>query len=137
AAAVAAGAVPFAVGTDAGGSIRIPASFCGVTGLKPTHGAVPTRGAVPLTYSQDTVGILARSARDVALVIENAAGVQLHAAVVAIVERSRPLDGVRVGIDRAFVEQRASPDVARALEDVLRVFGELGATVVEIELSSL
>ena len=73
AAAVAAGAVPFAVGSDAGGSIRIPAAFCGVTGLKPTHGAVPTRGAVPLTYSQDTVGILARSARDVALVTAVAA----------------------------------------------------------------
>ena len=74
AAAVAAGAVPFAIGTDAGGSIRIPAALCGVTGLKPTLGRIPRTGAAPLTHSQDTVGILARSARDIGLVLEHVAG---------------------------------------------------------------
>jgi aspartyl-tRNA(Asn)/glutamyl-tRNA(Gln) amidotransferase subunit A len=129
AAAVAAGAVPFAVGSDAGGSIRIPAAFCGVTGLKPTHGAVPTRGAVPLTYSQDTVGILARSARDVALVTAVAAGTDLST--------SFEPDGVRVGVDRAFVEERASADAVRALDEALRVLRELGGSVVEVELAPL
>ena len=129
AAAVAAGAVPFAVGSDAGGSIRIPAAFCGVTGLKPTHGAVPTRGAVPLTYSQDTVGILARSARDVALVTAVAAATDVSTGL--------ELDGVRIGIDRAYVEERASADAVHALDDALRTLRGLGARIVDVELAPL
>jgi aspartyl-tRNA(Asn)/glutamyl-tRNA(Gln) amidotransferase subunit A len=129
AAAVAAGAVPFAVGSDAGGSIRIPAAFCGVTGLKPTHGAVPTGGAVPLTYSQDTIGIIARSARDVALVTTVAAATDLSAGL--------ELEGVRVGVDRAFVEERVSADAVHALDDALYVLRELGGRVVEVELAPL
>ena len=69
AAAVAAGAVAFAVGTDTGGSIRIPAAYCGVTGLKPTFGRVPTLGCAGLSPSQDVVGFIARSARDIAFVL--------------------------------------------------------------------
>jgi aspartyl-tRNA(Asn)/glutamyl-tRNA(Gln) amidotransferase subunit A len=69
AAAVAAGAVAFAVGTDTGGSIRIPAAYCGVTGLKPTFGRLPTQGCAGLSPSQDVVGVLARSAADVAFVL--------------------------------------------------------------------
>ena len=64
AAAVAAGIIPLALGTDTGGSARIPASCCGVVGLKPTHGALPTRGMVPLAPSLDTIGLLARTAAD-------------------------------------------------------------------------
>jgi aspartyl-tRNA(Asn)/glutamyl-tRNA(Gln) amidotransferase subunit A len=69
AAAVAAGAVAFAVGTDTGGSIRIPAAYCGVTGLKPTFGRLPTQGCAGLSPSQDVVGVLARSAADLAFVL--------------------------------------------------------------------
>lgn len=69
AAAVAASAVAFAVGTDTGGSVRIPAAYCGVTGLKPTFGRLPTRGCAGLSPSQDVVGVLARSAADVAFVL--------------------------------------------------------------------
>jgi len=129
AAAVAAGAIPFAVGTDAGGSIRIPAAFCGVTGLKPTYGAVSARGAVPLTFSQDTVGVLARSARDVALVTAVAAETELSLEI--------DLGNLRVGVDRSFVEQRASANVARALDDAVAVLAGLGATVVEVQLDRL
>ncbi|MGO4252738.1 amidase [Paenarthrobacter sp. TAF1] len=64
AAAVAAGIIPLALGTDTGGSARIPAACCGVVGLKPTHGALPTRGMVPLSPSLDTIGLLARTAAD-------------------------------------------------------------------------
>src|SRR5919197_340675 len=69
AAAVAAGAVAFAIGTDTGGSVRIPAAYCGVVGLKTTFGRLPTLGCAPLSPSQDVVGVLARSAADVAFVL--------------------------------------------------------------------
>lgn len=74
AAAVAAGIVPLALGTDTGGSARIPAACCGVVGLKPTHGAVSTTGMVPLAPSMDTVGLLARTAADCALLWTALAG---------------------------------------------------------------
>lgn len=143
AAAVAAGAVPFAIGTDAGGSIRIPAALCGVTGLKPTLGRIPTTGAVPLTYSQDTVGILARSARDVALVLEHVAGhdpkdaASIPAPVPAFAELGGSCQGTRLGFDPAAFVGRTTPQIAAAAESALAVFKGLGAETVEVDLSLL
>ena len=73
-AAVAAGLVPGALGTDTAGSIRIPAAFCGVTGIRPTTGRVPNRGVIPVSWTYDTVGPLARTAEDCALLLDAIAG---------------------------------------------------------------
>jgi aspartyl-tRNA(Asn)/glutamyl-tRNA(Gln) amidotransferase subunit A len=143
AAAVATGAVPFAIGIDAGGSIRIPAALCGVTGLKPTLGRIPKTGAAPLTYSQDTVGILARSARDVALVLEHVAGhdpkdaASIPARVPAFADLGESCEGTRLGFDSDAFVGRTTPEIAAAAESVLAVLTGLGAEPVEVDLSLL
>jgi aspartyl-tRNA(Asn)/glutamyl-tRNA(Gln) amidotransferase subunit A len=148
AAAVAAGAVPFAIGTDTGGSIRVPAALCGVVGLKPTFGLVPRAGAFPLSPAQDTVGVLARSALDVAAVLEHIAGTAADdpssitaprppsaASISDRVGRSSPLANVRLGVDSRVGRQR--PEVSAALDAAIDQFLDLGARVVEIDLSAL
>jgi aspartyl-tRNA(Asn)/glutamyl-tRNA(Gln) amidotransferase subunit A len=151
AAAVSAGAVPFAVGSDAGGSVRIPAAFCGVTGLKPTLGRIPKTGSVPLTYSQDTIGLLARSALDVALVLQHVAGHDPldSSSIPAAVPRfhdelrrrldaaGRPLRGLRLGFDEAAFAERTTAEIENAAKSALGVFVEAGAELVEIDLSIL
>jgi aspartyl-tRNA(Asn)/glutamyl-tRNA(Gln) amidotransferase subunit A len=151
AAAVAARALPFAIGGDTGGSVRIPAALCGVVGLKPTFGRISRRGAVPLSYSQDTVGILARSALDIALVLDQVAGfdrddpatldVPSPAVAARVAARAagdeRPLRGLRVGIDRARLEDARDPEAVKLVEATLDVLTELGAVLVELELTLL
>jgi aspartyl-tRNA(Asn)/glutamyl-tRNA(Gln) amidotransferase subunit A len=143
AAAVAAGAVPFAIGTDTGGSTRIPAALCGVTGLKPTLGRVPMTGALPLSSSQDTVGILARSATDVALVLEHVAGhdpedaSSIPARVPLFAELATSCEGRRVGFDPDVFVGRTTAAVAAAAESALTLFTELGAEPVAVDLSPL
>jgi aspartyl-tRNA(Asn)/glutamyl-tRNA(Gln) amidotransferase subunit A len=135
--------VPFAIGTDAGGSIRIPAALCGVTGLKPTLGRIPKTGAAPLSQSQDTVGILARSARDVALVLEHVAGhdpedaASIPAPVPAFADLDGSCEGTKIGFDRDRFAGRTTPEIAAAAESALAVFEGLGAEPVEVDLSLL
>jgi aspartyl-tRNA(Asn)/glutamyl-tRNA(Gln) amidotransferase subunit A len=143
AAAVAAGAVPFAIATDTGGSIRIPAALCGVTGLKPTLGRVPKTGAAPLSPSQDVVGILARSARDVALVLEHVAGhdpadpASIRAPVPAFADVPASCEGTRVGFDPEAFEERTTPEIAAAARSAVDVLVAAGAEPVEVDLSML
>ena len=150
AAAVAARAVPFAIGSDAGGSIRIPAAFCGVTGLKPTLGRIPKSGSVPLTYSQDTIGILARSALDIALVLEHVAGhdpldsssiparvAPFHDEVQRSLQTGQPLRGLRLGVDLRSFAKQTTPELEAAARSALEVLSAAGAAVVEVELSLL
>lgn len=142
ASAVAAGMVLGSLGTDTGGSIRIPAAFCGVTGLKPTYGRVPKSGCIPLGHSLDHIGPLARSARDCALMLEVMAGYD-HSDPTSV-DRGIPayskaltgdLTGLRIGVDRltryAGTEDPALADTFAAAVSVL---AELGAQIVEIEL---
>lgn len=148
AAAVAAGAVPFAIGSDTGGSVRIPAALCGVVGFKPTFGRLPRTGTLPLCYAQDTVGILTRSALDAALVLEHIAGFDpadpgslpvatspyLRLAEERVTPH-RPLAGLRLGVDRDYLWRRSSPEVAAAAEAALGELASLGASEVAVDLS--
>jgi len=140
--AVATGMVLGALGTDTGGSIRIPASFCGITGLMPTFGRVPKSGCVPLGYSLDHIGPLTRTARDAAVMLSVLAGDD--ASDPSTVDVSVPdylsgmtneLSGLRVGVQR--LEQYASdedPALPGSFADAVAMLVAAGADVVEITL---
>lgn len=137
--AVAMGAVFGAFGSDTGGSIRLPAALCGVTGLKPTFGRVSRHGAMPLSQSHDHVGPLARTARECALLFSCVAGADPkdpttdNASTYEIdALRSDHMKGLRIGVDTEFFRRDLHPEIARRLDDSLRVFTDAGATVLEV-----
>jgi len=141
AAAVAAGIVPFATGTDTGGSIRQPAAFCGITGIKPTYGLVSRWGMIAFASSLDCGGVLARSAADCALVLSAIAGHDPRDAT--SVERSRDdyvaelstsLKGIRIGVAREYFGAGVEDGVATATHAALRELEKLGATLIDISL---
>lgn len=133
-AAIAAGLLPGAVGTDTAGSIRNPASACGIVGLKPTYGAVSRRGVFPLAFSLDHVGPLTRSVADSAIMLDAMRGGR---------GVDRDLDegvqGIRIGVVRHFheVDLPGDPEVGAAIEVVARALGEAGALVSQVWLPSL
>jgi aspartyl-tRNA(Asn)/glutamyl-tRNA(Gln) amidotransferase subunit A len=134
-AAVAAGAVSMAMGSDTGGSIRIPSSFCGVTGLKPTHGAVSLRGAMPMCPSLDTAGPLAVGAEDCALVHRVLAGYDdayPWSRTGAAAEPVTALGGVTIARPRSFFDL-VHPETHAAVDAAAKTFESLGAHVEEIE----
>jgi aspartyl-tRNA(Asn)/glutamyl-tRNA(Gln) amidotransferase subunit A len=141
AAAVAAGLCFGALGTDTGGSIREPAAFCGVVGLKPTYGRVSNRGVVPLSWSLDHVGPMTRSVRDAAIVLAAVAGYDPQdstsvdrpvGSYVAPLGRGRtPL---RVGLPREFFFADLDREVQAATDEALRVLGTLGARAQDVPL---
>ena len=134
AAAVAAGLCVGAVGTDTGGSIRIPASLCGVTGIKPTYGLVPTGGIVPLSWSLDHAGPLARTVRDVALFLAVMAGRgEGRAEGIGSEEK---LSGLRVGVPRAFFWERVDAEVESLAAAAVEALRDLGAVVRDVEVPS-
>jgi len=147
AAGVAFGALPFAVGADTGGSVRIPASLCGVVGLKPTFGRVPRRGGAPMSYSQDSLGILGRTVADVALVLAVMAGhdrldpssfdVPVPDYSAALAEAAHDLRGLRLGVDDSYIARVGDGEVQEALRRALQVMQEHGADVVSVDLSRL
>ena len=127
--AVAAGLGAVSLGTDSGGSIRIPASFCGVVGLKPTYGLVPTVGVIPVSPTLDHVGVLARSVGDVAAVVAATAGVRR--------ELRRSLAGARIGLLERAVVESLSPEVADLLDAAVELMRASGAAVDELPIPSL
>lgn len=138
AAAVAGGLAAFALGSDTGGSIRVPASYCGLTGLKPSFGQVATAGMVHLSHSFDTVGPLCRTAEDCALVLQALIAPEASGRPVAIGEPEQDLAGLRIGLVRRFHEDgRAVDAVTGAIERALVVFRGLGATIEDVQLSPL
>ena len=119
--AVAAGLVPFALGTDTGGSIRVPAALCGVTGLNPTVGRVDTSGMSPLAPSFDSIGPLAHSAHDAALVYNAIQDEQ--------VDIAQDIAGLRIGICETLFFDDAQVEVVTAVLESARALEELGAVL--------
>jgi len=132
--AVSAGMCAGAVGTDTGGSIRIPASLCGIVGIKPTYGRVPVDGIVPLSWSLDHAGPLTRTVRDAALFLDVMAGMDGAGSFSRTLDRSGALPGIRVGVPRPFFWERLDAEVAALAGDALRAVEELGAHLVECEV---
>ncbi len=121
-AAVAAGVIPAALGTDTGGSIRHPAAMCGVVGLKPTWGLVPTAGVMPLSQSLDCVGPIARSAADAALLFDVIAGTGSRHADAC----DGAVRGVSMAVVGGYFREAVVPAVEAALREAVRIFAELG-----------
>jgi aspartyl-tRNA(Asn)/glutamyl-tRNA(Gln) amidotransferase subunit A len=145
-AGVASGMFPLALGSDTGGSIRNPASVCGIVGLKPTYGLVSRRGVFPLSFTLDHIGPMTRTVADNALLLEILAGhdpLDPGSAATNARHFSRSLDhgvsGLRIGFVRHFHETDvpAHPDVTAALEDAARVLEAEGALVKTVTLPKL
>lgn len=143
AAAVAAGLAPFSLGEDTGGSVRMPASFCGITGLKTTYGRVSRYGLIPLVSSFDTIGPMARSVYDVALVLETIAGhdpkdstsrVESVQSYSATLKKTENLRGLRVGIPKEYFVEGLDSEVDSSLRAAIRQIEHLGAEVVGVSL---
>jgi aspartyl-tRNA(Asn)/glutamyl-tRNA(Gln) amidotransferase subunit A len=131
-AAVAAGMVFAAMGTDTGGSIRIPASYCGTVGLKPTLGLVSKAGVMPLGFSLDHMGPLTRTVRDAALLLEAITGHEPF-----LPPPDAPLKGVRIGWPENFFFDRVQPDVASAVGRAARLAEEAGARVMTVRVPDI
>src|ERR1700730_17704503 len=145
-AGLAAGFFPAALGTDTGGSIRNPASMCGITGMKPTYGRVSRRGVVPLAFSLDHVGPVTRTVRDNAMMLQVIAGhdpadpasadepVPDYGAMLG-----KDVKGLRIGVIRHFYTKdvAADPKQVDALDAAVRLFAEAGAATAEITLPPL
>ncbi|HSH83166.1 MAG TPA: Asp-tRNA(Asn)/Glu-tRNA(Gln) amidotransferase subunit GatA, partial [Herpetosiphonaceae bacterium] len=139
--AVAAGQALGALGTDTGGSIRLPAAFCGVTGLKPTYGRVSRYGAVAFASSLDQIGPFGRTARDCAMLLEAIAGADPNdgtAANAAVPHYAGFLDGdirgLRVGVPAEYFVEGMHPRITVAVREAIEVLRERGAEVVEVSL---
>ncbi|MDA2809064.1 amidase [Nocardiopsis sp. RSe5-2] len=133
--AVASGTATFALGTDTGGSIRVPAALNGVVGLKPTFGLVPLRGVTPLSWSLDHVGPITRTVRDAALALSALApGWAAEADDAPEPGGSAPLKGLRVGVPRNYFFDRVDADVEAAVRRATERLVELGATPVDVEI---
>jgi len=141
AAAIAARLTPVATGTDTGGSIRQPAALCGLTGLKPTYGAVSRYGMIAFASSLDQAGPMAKSAEDCALLLSAMAGFDARDST--SLERpaedygrdlEKPLSGLRIGLPKEFFGAGMDADVRAAVEAALAEYRKLGATTVEVQL---
>ena len=141
AAAVAAGIVPLALGSDTGGSVRQPASLCGVLGMKPTYGRNSRYGLVAFASSLDQIGVFARNTEDVARVLGIIAGRDPRDATSADVPvpdytalLTGDVKGVRLGFPRALFGKGVDDEVKHSVESVVDVYRELGAKIIDVEL---
>jgi aspartyl-tRNA(Asn)/glutamyl-tRNA(Gln) amidotransferase subunit A len=139
--AVAAGMTPMALGSETGGSVRQPASFCNVVGLKPTYGRISRYGLVAYASSLDCISPIANSPRDIALLLTHIAGRDEHDSTSAPVpvpdyvsELEKPVRGMRLGIPREFFGEGLDPEVKSIIETGIRNAGSLGCEVIEVSL---
>jgi aspartyl-tRNA(Asn)/glutamyl-tRNA(Gln) amidotransferase subunit A len=142
--AVGSGQVMGALGSDTGGSVRIPAGLCGIVGLKPTFGRVSRRGVFPLSFSLDTVGPMTRTARDAALIMNVIAGYDSRDPSSAnmpdedfTAALGQSMSGLRIGIPDEFFYDIIDPEVAEAMCVATGMLGELGATVERVSIPVL
>lgn len=139
-AAVAAGLAPLTLGTDTMGSVRIPAAFCGIWGLKPTYGLISTRGVSPLAWTLDHVGPLTAAAEDLGLALEVLAGFDAaspDSRRVLLDRRPFQIEGLRVGRVRNVDAAEMSDDVRQAWEAFLAALEGAGAEIVDVEWQGL
>ena len=141
AAAVAAGLVPGATGTDTGGSIRQPAAFCGLTGLKPSYGRVSRYGMIAFASSLDQGGPITRNAEDAALMLRCMAGFDPRDSTSIDEPAPEPssmlsidLKGLRIGLPKEFFDDSVQGDVLEKVREAVAVFERLGATLVDVSL---
>ena len=141
AAAVGARLAPIATGTDTGGSIRQPAAFCGLTGLKPSYGRVSRYGMIAFASSLDQAGPIARSSEDAALLLDAMSGHDPldstsinKGASTSSVQLNNNISGLRIGLPKQFFEDGVDPEISKAVEEAIETFKSLGATTVEVDL---
>ncbi len=141
AAAVAAGLCAAATGTDTGGSIRQPAAFCGITGLKPTYGRISRLGMIAFASSLDQAGPMARSAEDCALLLQVMAGhdpMDSTSAQQAVDQYSHnlgsELKGLTIGLPKEYYNEGLDPTIGQALQEAIKTYESLGATIKEVSL---
>ena len=144
AAAVSADMCQFSLGSDTGGSIRIPAAFCGVVGLKPTFGRVSRHGVFPLGFSLDHIGPFALTVEDAAFIYQTIAGADSRDDSIvdrpvdaAVLLPGARLGGKKIGVPRNFYFEKLHPDVEAATRKALTVFEQLGASLVDIEVPNM
>lgn len=146
AAAVAAGFAPWALGSETGGSVRQPAAFCGIVGLKPTYGLISRFGLIAYGSSVDQVGIFARTAYDTAAVLSVIAGSDIKDSSSRAVEQKdytnqlegKSLEGLTIGIvDAALSAEGMDPEIAQAVADAAAQFEQMGVTIKKITLPML
>ena len=141
AAAVAAGLVPFSLGSDTGGSIREPAAYCGIVGLKPTYGRVSRFGLVAFASSLDQIGPLTRNVKDNALVLEAISGVDENDSTSAPVEEAdftqdigKDIKGMKIALPKEYLGDGVDDDVKSSVKEAVETLKSLGATVEEVSL---
>lgn len=139
--ALAAHLIPLATGSDTGGSIRNPASFCGIVGLKPTYGRISRAGIIPLSWSLDHAGPMARTVSDTACMLQAIAGPDHRDATAAQqpvpdyrAALERGVQGLRLGVPRTYFFEAADPDVVAAVQQAITMLQEFGATVAMVDL---
>ena len=141
AAAVAAGLVPFSLGSDTGGSIRQPASYCGVVGMKPTYGRVSRFGLVAFASSLDQIGPITRNVKDNALVLEAISGVDANDSTSAPVDDvdftsdiGKDIKGLKIALPKEYLGEGVSEEVKTSVKEAVETLKSLGAEVDEVSL---
>lgn len=141
--AVAASLSVASIGTDSGGSVRVPASLCGVVGFKPTYGRISLHGVKPLSWTLDHVGIIAKTTWDAAAVYETIAGFdpadprttrRPTGKITAFLDEGIDPARTRIGYEKSFFQSMCSSAILSRFEDSLRIFEKMGAELVEVEI---
>jgi aspartyl-tRNA(Asn)/glutamyl-tRNA(Gln) amidotransferase subunit A len=137
ASAVASGMLPLAIGTDTGGSVRLPAAYCGVCGLRPSPGRISSAGSMLVSWSLDTVGPIARTCRDLELtlaVLSPSSPGRKDGALYGKPRKPADLTGLRIGLPDSWFFDRCEPAVTAALDNAVRELEDLGANLAEVNL---